>query len=148
MSAIKGITNPRGTDVDENIDENEIDIKSMQVLRKSFIKQLAVDGIFPSDPENRTALIALMKDTTASAISSKRIKADEKTATSNAQVAANMAEAVRIAMANKAAAHRSNRAVVQDVVSVPVKMVPGHTDVGILPINTAAIAAGTLNKEA
>lgn len=137
---------PRGGDVEEVIDDNDIDIKSMQALRKTFIADLMVNGHFPKDQEDRQALMALMKDTTSSAIASKRIKVDEKTSASNAQIAANLAEAVRIGQAQKSAANRVANKNRRDVDVVDVVLVPGHTDIGILPVNTAAIAAGTLNK--
>lgn len=145
MSIIDGIASPLGAGGDDNIDDNDIDIKSMQVLRKTFIAELAKDGKFPTDPEDRQALMALMKDTTSSAIASKRIKADEKTAMSNASIVSNITEAVRIMAANKQAANRTRRGALRDVEVVEVKTVPGHTDVGVLPINTAAIANGSID---
>lgn len=145
MSLMEAHTTANGNGAGENIDENDVDIKSMQFLRKTFIAKLTEGGVLPSDPDDRAAVLTLMKDVTSSAIASKRIKADEKAAMSNASVVSNLTEAVRIMAAQKQASRRASRSAQQQVEVVPVKLVPGHTDVGVLPINTAAIIAGSID---
>lgn len=131
---------PLGTTAEDVIDENDVDINSMQTLRKGFISQLAKDGKLPSDPEDRSALITLMKDVTSSAYTGKKIKADQKLAVSNQQMVANLAEAVRASRASSSAKRRTDR---KDLLSVPertVHLVPNQLDVGCFPVSTASVA--------
>lgn len=139
---------PSDGDGTETPDINDIDIKSMQNFRKIFIKQLLKNGAFPSDPEDRAALLTLMKDTTSTAIASKKLKADEKAVVSQAQIVKNLAEVVRISRSHAAASNRANRQMLIDVPVVEIKTVPGHIDVGCIPISTQSIMnASSLNTD-
>lgn len=134
---------------EEVVDINDQDIRLIQEMRKGFIAELARSGKLPSDMEDRATLLTLMAQTTGTALASKKIKVDEKTATSNAVVVQNMAEAIRAAASNASAARRRNavdasagvrRAL--EVEEVPVRMVPGQTDIGCFPISTTSVANG------
>lgn len=134
-----------GTEIE---DINDADIREIQVLRKGFIDQLAKNGQLPGDKEDRQALLTLMNQTTTTAIANKRIKADEKAATSNIAVVQNLAEVIRMANATASAAHRKamlnkNR----EVPVVEVNKVAGHTDIGFLPIATATVSNASKTAE-
>lgn len=140
MSTHDAANTPGGTGT-EIEDVNDKNIREIQELRRSFIRQVAKEGNVPNDPEDRQFLIAMMNQTTSTAIAGKRIKADEKNTKSNAEMVQNLAEVIRIASANASASHRkkmiaSNR----DVPEMPVSLVEGHTDIGFHPISTAGVA--------
>ena len=148
MSSIQPAT-ALGGGAEEVIDINDQDIRLIQEMRKGFIAELTRNGKLPSDMEDRSTLMTLMSQTTGTALASKKIKADEKTATSNAVVVQNMAEAIRAAASNASAARRRNtieagngvrRAL--DVEEVPVRLVPGQTAIGCFPVSTTSIANG------
>ena len=148
MSSTNAATAGSGGEQD-TIDINDQDIRAIQELRKGFISGLTVGGKLPSDPEDRATLLALMSQTTNTALASKKIKADEKSSTSNAVLVQSMADAIRSATANASAARRagidSSRERVKrslDVEEVTVKLVPGNTDIGCYPISTTSIANG------
>lgn len=138
---------PEGGEEIESPDINDTDIKSMQDLRKKFIGQLAPNGQFPTDVENRNALLSLMKATTSSAVAMKKIKADAKAVMSQAQTVKNLAEIVRIQSSQAAAANRTRRQAQLDVPTLKVSLVPGQTDVGCIPVSTAAIMNSTSSNQ-
>lgn len=132
---------------EQKIDENDRIINSMQTMREKFIGQLAVNGKLPSDKEDRQVLLSLMDGATRTALAGKKIKADEKATVSQAQMVANLAEAVRIARSNASAALRSGGAPVREVPKREVHLVPGHTDTGDFPVSTSAIMNASPNRE-
>lgn len=134
---------PGGATDDGQIDVNDRDIRMVQDLRKRFIGELTSSNKAPSDPEDRTFLLALMQQTTATAIAGKKIKADEKAATNNASMVKVLADVVRSSMGSASANNRAKSA--KQRREVPVKevtLVDGHTDIGTIPLAVSSIAQG------
>lgn len=122
------------------IDANDVIIHKTQALRMEFIEQLTPNGRIPEDPLARAAVIQLLNGAAGTAIASKRIKADEKAAESQAAMLNSIVEAATALRNGRAKAsaptHIRGGAEVTDV---PVKIVPGHTDIGMLPVDTQRI---------
>lgn len=133
----------------ETTDINDSDILQVQNLRKLFIAQLTPGGKVPSSMEDRQFLLAVMGQTTSTALASKKIKADEKSTATQAAIAMSFAEVVRSSTANasanlRAQAKRRGKSIeeMREVEEVEIKNVPGHRDIGFIPVSTASIANG------
>lgn len=142
MSEINALTTGKGPMAEENIDNNDRIINSMQTLRESFISQLTKDGKLPESKEDREILLALMNSAANTALGNKKIKAAEKSSANQNQIIQALAEAVRIGRSTESAERRKIASQMREVPVVEIKKVPGNTDIGCFPISTASIANG------
>lgn len=121
------------------IDENDIIIKRTQDVRMAIVNVLVKDGPVPIEKADRELLMKALDGASKTALTSKRIKSDEKSAASNEALAAAIASGATAVMANMPVLPAGGRRL--EVIDVDMKIVPGHTFIGTQSVNTQAILA-------
>lgn len=119
-------------------DANDEIIELVQAVRKRAIKDLS-DVKIPSntEKEDRLFLLAMLQGAASTAVAMKRIKAEENATQSNQAIAKSIAQAVAEARILRSK-NKPNKEQ-QRIEQLDVELVPGQTEVGAIPVMSAAI---------
>lgn len=119
-------------------DANDEIIDLVQSVRVKAIKELTEKGLpQATQKEEREFLQSMLQGAASTAVAMKRIKAEENATMSNLAVAQAVAKAVAQARVLRNQQKPSKQD--QTVAQIPVKLVPGQTDVGAIPVMSSSI---------